>query len=151
MWHRGHNMEMWTCGITWRNCTTALRRGHYFGMLRLRPKGVLLSPYQRNRGGREDLHLPLLMVQLQVPPPSLSSSSLWFSSSSYYSCFLPRGHIPTLWPEGILILSVVTSSTFTAEIPAASGGGWGTGGLLSQGTMGQAAFHHCPISLQSST
>lgn len=88
--------------------------GHY---LELNTKPVSQA---RGTEGRKESHIYFLWwwgykwSSLPPCPPFY----IFFTSSSYYSWFFLRRHIPTLWPEWIWVLSVVTSSTFTAEIPS---------------------------------
>lgn len=89
--------------------------------------GSPLPVEQAHRGEGAVPHLPPLMVRLQEVPPLPFVLLPAVSSSSYYFCSFLRGHVPTLRPEWIWVLAVVTVH-FRRRDTAGPGGRCGGGG-----------------------
>lgn len=110
-WQCGHNTQKYICGTAWRLNGT---KWAIFQMLGHNPKGGFPHPLSKGTKGKGQSHIYCLWW----------CSYKWFPlplfpavSSSSYSHFFSKRHIPTLWPEGIWVLSVVKLSAFTAKIP----------------------------------
>lgn len=115
-WQCGHNTQTCVCGMVWRLNGTkwAIIQN---SMPRLHPKGCFPCFLSKGTEAKGQSHIYCLWwcCDSWFPLPLILFPII--SSSPYYYCVFLRGHIPTLWPDWIWVLSVVTLSTSTAEIP----------------------------------